>query len=356
VSSIDQLRSDVLVIGGGPAGLAAAIALRLQGMRVAVADARQPPIDKACGEGILPAGIEALRRLGVPLRAADGFPFRGIRFIENSISVEATFPTAFAIGLRRTRLHELLTERAAELGVQLLWGTHIPSISSFPFCGWIVGADGQQSQVRREAGLDSVFFMSRRLGFRRHYRLAPWTDKVEVSWGAYGQLYVTPVGPDEIGVALLSRDSHLRLDAALREFPALERRLRNAQPTSSEQGSSTTTRRLRRVFRGRTVLIGDASGSVDAIAGEGLSLAFQQAIALAESMAAGDLRVYQAKHRQLALRPEITAGLLLALDRLPWLRRGAWRGLAAAPSIFSRLLSPNATRPGAQCYPAPARE
>ncbi len=110
---------------------------------------------------------------------------------------------------------------------------------------------------------------------------------VEVYWGARGQVYVTPVGPDEIGVALLTRDPHLRLDACLSEFPALDRRLRGAVLTSTERGAITASRQLQRVFRGSTALVGDASGSVDAITGDGLSLAFCQATALADALRGG---------------------------------------------------------------------
>jgi len=339
VSAIDGLKSDVLVVGGGPAGLAAAIALRLQGFSVTVADTRQPPIDAACGEGILPAGVDALGRLGVPLGAADGFPFRGIRFIEGAGSVEAPFSGASGIGVRRTRLHTLLTRRAMELEVRLLWGTRIAEPSSRSSFEWIVGADGQQSAVRRSAGLGAALSLSHRFGFRRHYRLAPWTNMVEVHWGARCQFYVTPVAPDEIGVALLTRDSHLRIDAALCEFPTLSRRLANAACTSSDRGSIISTRRLWHVTRDRTALVGDASGSLDAIAGEGLSLAFLQAHALADAIAAGDLRAYQARHRRLARRPLIMANLLLMLDRLSWLRPTIWRGLALEPSLLSRVLA-----------------
>jgi flavin-dependent dehydrogenase len=333
------LRGDVLVIGGGPAGLAAAIALRLRGFDVTVAEAGRPPIDKACGEGILPAGVRALERLGVPIGADEGFPFRGIRFVEAGASMEAPFSSAWGLGLRRTRLHRLLAGRADELGVRLSWGTNVPGIRGFTSFGWIVGADGQHSRVRREAGLDAARCPSSRFGFRRHYRVDPWSDMVEVYWGTRCQIYVTPVGPAEIGVALLSRDQHLRLDAALAEFPGLQARLAAARISSAEQGAKTTTRLLRRVFCGRTVLIGDASGSVDAIAGDGISLSFLQAFALADALAAGDLHAYQAQHRRL-VRPAATmASLLLLLDKFPLFRRMAWRGLAFEPSIGSRVLA-----------------
>lgn len=338
---MNQFQSDVLVIGGGPAGLAAAIAARSKGFGVTVVDAAHPPVDKACGEGILPAGVVSLRRLGVTLDA-DGFPLRGIRFLSNGASIESPF-TSCGIALRRPRLHDLLCRRAADLGVQLLWGTCVGRQSDLSHCRWIVGADGQHSLVRREARLDTARSIVTRFGFRRHYRLAPWTDVVEVYWGARCQVYVTPVGPDEIGVALLARDSHLRLDAALREFPALERRLRSARLTTAERGAPTVSRRLPRVFRGRTVLIGDASGSVDAITGDGLSLSFLQAHALADSLAHGDLNSYQAEHRRLARNPAIMAKALLLLDRFPWLRRAVFHSLQWEPSIFRRLLAIHAS-------------
>ncbi len=84
--------TDVFVIGGGPAGLAAAIAARQRGFRVLVADGAQPPIDKACGEGFLPDGLEALESLGVHVSFAEGYPFRGVRFLTSSLSAEAKFP------------------------------------------------------------------------------------------------------------------------------------------------------------------------------------------------------------------------------------------------------------------------
>jgi len=344
--------ADILVIGGGPAGLAAAIAARFKGLDVTVADSARPPIDKSCGEGILPAGVEMLRRFGIQLSTSDGFPLRGIRFLGDGASVEASFQSRYGLGIRRTRLHQILVDRASELGVRLLWGTHVTDPAAFSSARWIIGADGQNSRVRQAAGLGSAGRESRRFGFRRHYRVSPWTDFVEVHWGSRCQIYVTPVGDDEIGIAMLSRDSHLRLDEALMEFPELQRRLQGAEASTAERGAMTVSRRLRRLFRGNTILIGDASGSVDAITGEGLSLSFHQAVALSEALCSGDLRSYQAAHRRLARRPALMARLLLALDRFPPLRRSVLRMLTFEPAIFAKLLTwdaPMTVRPaGAQ--------
>jgi flavin-dependent dehydrogenase len=154
------------------------------------------------------------------------------------------------------------------------------------------------------------------------------------------------VSSDEVGIALLSRDSHLRLEPALKQFPELQKRLRGARPSSAERGAVTVSRRLRSVFRGRTVLIGDASGSVDAITGEGLSLSFHQAVALSEALCHGRLAFYQAEHARLARHPALVAGLLLSLDRFPALRRGVFKLLALDPPIFATLLARMSRRVG----------
>lgn len=336
--SVNPIKTDVLVVGGGPAGLAAAIAARLKGFDVVVADAARPPIDKACGEGLFPDSIAALGRLGIAIRPEHGFPIRGIRFLGDGASTEASFPSGPGLGMRRTGLHQLLADRATELGVTLRWGTPVAETSDVS-CRWIVAADGQHSRVRLAAGLDGARRKSRRFGFRRHYQIAPWTDYVEVHWGPGLQVYVTPIARDEVCVALLCRNPHLRLDDALPHFEQLRRRLQGVAYSSAERGAVTRSRRLRRVYRGSTILIGDASGSVDAITGEGLCLSFRQAIALADALRSGDLAAYQKEHRRIFRRPMLMGDLMLSLDRYPLLRRPVLRALAFKPAIFAKLLA-----------------
>ncbi len=121
--------TDVFVIGGGPAGLAAAIAARQQGLRVLVADGAKPPIDKACGEVLMPDAITALAGLGISLPAADRSSLRGVRFVGSGVSAEAGFPSdTEAVSIRRTVLHRIMAERAATLGVGLLWQSVVTGI------------------------------------------------------------------------------------------------------------------------------------------------------------------------------------------------------------------------------------
>src|ERR1700680_4165732 len=122
--------TDVFIIGGGPAGLAAAIAARQRGLTVVVADGSRPPIDKPCGEGLMPDGRAALAQLGIYVPEKDSRPFRGIRFVSGGLRAEANFPTGCGIGVRRTVLHGLMVERAKAIGVSLLWQTPVTGLYS----------------------------------------------------------------------------------------------------------------------------------------------------------------------------------------------------------------------------------
>jgi menaquinone-9 beta-reductase len=339
--------TDLFIIGGGPAGLATAIAARQRGFDVIVADGASCPIDKACGEGLMPDGVLALRKLGVEVPVSDSYPFRGIRFVSGGLQADASFPHGSGFGVRRTVLHRLLVARAESLGIRLLWRTPVSGLqpegvivgSQLFRSRWIVGADGGHSLVRQWAGLDDYVYDRTRFAFRRHYRIAPWTDCMELHWGPKCQIYITPVAEDEICVALISRDPHLRLDDALTAFPSLARRFDDAETTSIERGAISSTRKLRRVYRDRVCLVGDASGTVDAITGEGLCLSFSQAELLADCLEKNDLARYQHVHRKLATRPMMMARLMLSLDwKLPF-RQRVMRAFRSDPSLFARLLS-----------------
>jgi flavin-dependent dehydrogenase len=340
--------TDVFVIGGGPAGLAAAIAARQKGLRVLVADGARPPIDKACGEVLMPDAITALAMLGIFLPAADRSTLRAVRFVSSAVSAEADFPSdTEAISIRRTVLHRIMAERAAALGVGLLWQTVVTGIRGEGVqlgnrairASWIIGADGANSRVRRWAGLDAYSHTKLRYAFRRHYRVAPWNDRLEIHWGKRCQGFATAVSNDQVCVAIASSNPDLRLESALAEFPELGARLRGAESASVERGAVSANRTLRRVWKKNVALIGDASGTVDAITGEGLGLAFTQALALANCLKAHTLIGYQAAHRRLALRPSLMARLMLALDGRPIVQQRTLQVFRKHPEIFRRLLA-----------------
>ncbi len=340
--------TDVIVIGGGPAGLAAAIAARQRGLDVVVADGNKPPVDKACGEGLMPDSVEALRWLGVELDPGDGFSFSGIRFVDERTTALARFSDRRGVGLRRTVLHGKMLDRADACGVRFLWETPVTGLQSggVTLAGgnvvaarWIVGADGSQSQVRRWAGLGFADKQSGRFACRAHFAVPPWSDCVEIYWADSSQAYVTPVSDHEVCVVVVSRQADCRLPSALGEFPELAPRLGNAKLSGKVRGAVTGTRGLRHVHRGNVALVGDASGGVDAITGEGLSLSFHQAEALAEAMTSNDLNKYQLAHRRFARRPAFMARVLLLLDGRTRLRRRVLKVFAKYPEVFERLVS-----------------
>ena len=120
---------DVLIAGGGPAGLATAICCARAGLSVIVAEPRAAPVDKACGEGLMPAAVRRLAALGV---RPEGHPLRGIRYAEcgradpgprtrepddPGCAAEARFRGSAGLGVRRTTLQAALRARAAEFGI-----------------------------------------------------------------------------------------------------------------------------------------------------------------------------------------------------------------------------------------------
>ena len=339
--------TDVFVVGGGPAGIATAIAARAKGLRVIVADGAKPPIAKACGEGLLPEAVAWLDEFGVKLGEVDGWKLRGIRFEDGRVSVRGNLPDGQGIGVRREVLHQRMVERARECGVSFLWETPVTGLEEGMVTAgrnkirarWIVGADGGRSRVRRWSGLESSEAQGNRFAIRRHYHLEPWSDFMEIHWGAEMQAYVTPVSAREICVVLISNTPNLPFEENLSAFPKLAWRFRGAAVASTERGAVTSMFALKRVYRGNVALVGDASGSVDAITGEGLGLSFLEATALADALAAGDLGRYQEAHRRLIRRPRLIGNILLALSRKNGIRKHTFRTFESAPQLFEQLLA-----------------
>src|SRR5260370_24962640 len=156
----------------------------MKGFDVTVADGAKPPIDKACGEGLMPGTLRALCELGVAIRPGDGQVFRGIRFLDTMTSVEANFPSASGFGVRRTVLHQKMVERAQECGITLLWNTPVAGLSrdgailggTVMKARWIIGADGIHSRMRRWIGFDAQAPQESRVAPRPHVRVKTWTE------------------------------------------------------------------------------------------------------------------------------------------------------------------------------------
>lgn len=356
---------EVAIVGGGPAGLACAIESARRGLATVVLERRALPCDKACGEGVMPAGVRALEALGVRalLSPADATPLKGIRYVqEDGSTAEGCLPDGGGLGVRRVALAGALLQRAREVGAEVRervevmshWRTGrsvlLMTTSGAIVASVLVAADGLASPLREVEGLDVAAHGPRRFGLRRHFRVAPWAPFVEVHFAADAEAYVTPVGEQRVGVAFLWDTNRVAgpvsLDALLSRFPMLARRLQGAVADSSVRGAGPLERLAHAQVADRFVLLGDAAGYVDAITGEGLSLAFTSAATLGELLPAAvahgattrALAPYQRAYRNAFRRYARLARALLHLAARPALRRRVIRFLGRHPQLFDRVL------------------
>ena len=360
----------VVVVGAGPAGLAAAIHLARRDLAVTVIERASSPPDKACGEGLMPSGLGQLETMGVRARLGpeDCHPLEGVRYVqEDGRSATGRLPAPGGLGIRSTALTRALTETAEEAGVRIAWNCRLQSHHCGPAgvrletsggpleAGLLVAADGLHSPVRQRAGLHSEQGDGRRFGVRRHYRVAPTSPFVEVHLAEGREAFVTPVGRDLVGLAFLwdrrrwtpDGEPAATFDRLLEGFPRLAERFRVAEPASKVQGAGPLAQAISAVVARRLVLTGDAAGYRDAITGEGLSLAFQAAAALG-AVAPGalergatpeSLAPYARAHARLFRRYALVTNAVLAIARRPRLRRPLIRMLGKQPALLDRLVA-----------------
>lgn len=355
---------DLVVVGGGPAGLAAAIVAAGQGFSVVVVERRDFPADKACGEGVLPPGVKALQRLGIADRfdRTTSHPFAGIRFIqENGAAAESRMPSE-GMGIRRTVLVEALARRAEELGAVL---RHRCSVTGFEAGSseaavytsagkisgrLIVAADGLHSSLRKASGLDAAPSYRRRFALRQHYKIRPWTNFVEVYVDDKGEAVVTPVSDESVSINFVWEDGMIerpKIPVLASRFPALLARLGNAAAISSAKGAGPMARAATRRNGERMVLIGDAAGFVDSISGDGLSIAFNSALILGKHLpeilkrgaTQKSLQVYEREARRIYRGYWFVTSGMLMVKRYPRARRTIINSLMRHPAVFHMMMS-----------------
>jgi flavin-dependent dehydrogenase len=339
--------TEILVVGGGPVGLAAAIEARLAGLDVIVVEPREGAIDKACGEGLMPGAVPALERLGVHPR---GFPLRGVDYRDGRRDASHRFVAGNGLGVRRTTLHSALRARADELGVRFVvdrvetveqgstgvraGGSGAGSSGAGRISAdWLLAADGLHSTMARELGLALPAPKARRrYGQRRHYTVEPWTDLIEVHWTRAGEIYVTPTADGVVGLALLARQG-THFDEAIAAAPELAARVKGAEPASALRGAGPFRQRTRARVAGRALLLGDASGYVDALTGEGIRIGLDQARAAIAAVRAGRPEGYEKEWERVTRDFRRLTGALVRLATSP-LRPAIVPIAKAAPGLF----------------------
>ncbi len=345
----------ILVVGAGPGGLACAIEAALAGHDVTVTDPKEGPIDKACGEGLMPGAVPMLERLGVRIPVSR--PFTGISYHWGERMAVGRFRAGAGLGVRRTVLSDALWQRARDLGVQRRHD-RVTDLTQDPSgvragelqADFALVADGLRSPLRVALGIGLQPRHARqRLGLRRHFRIAPWSDRVEVHWAADAEAYITPVAPDLVGVAFLygdrARDADrddpgTPWDRLLGRFPVLVERLAGAEPASVLRGAGPFHRVPSRLGAGRCLLVGDAAGYVDAITGEGIKLGLHGARAAVAALEAPDpVAAYEQAYRPVFRPFDLSTRALLALTGPAWVRPRMVSVLQRAPWLFDRIVT-----------------
>ncbi len=342
---------DVLVVGGGPVGLATAIGCALAGLSVSVAEPRDGPVDKACGEGVMPAAVRRLAALGVD-------PGRVPAARASATSTGGTGPTrgsaaATAAACAARRCTPRWPGGPPQLGIPVLpvrvtgFEQHDGHVSAAGVRGALPGGGG------RAALGDPP-----RPGTRRARRGRPGGrgrgGPVRAAPALPGRAVDRPGRGALVGAVRGVRDAGRRRRGrrrpavrpgtgqrgarrvrrrGWRTSPRCSSRLGGAAPASAVRGAGPLRQDVRRRVYGRVLLVGDASGYLDALTGEGLGVGLAQAEALARCLAAGRPADYERAWRQVS-RPawRLTAGLLWsrgqpllgprivpAAQRLPWL-------------------------------------
>lgn len=348
------MQFDLIIAGGGPVGLVAAIAARRAGLSALVVERNPGLPEKACGEGLMPGGVRALATLGIQLDEAAAFC--GVRFVDGANVLSAAFPGAPGRALSRARLMRRLDGEARASGVEI-WCGHalrdfgyergtVEARIDAPGRGGrcvsgrlLVAADGLRSPIRRRLGYDLPPRYSPRFGLSRRFRCAPWSNWVEVHWHQRAEAYVTPLGEEEVGVAVLTYGAPRSYQEVLELFPDLARRVSGALQRSRVRGAGPFEQRTLDVLAPGVALVGDAAGYLDALTGEGLSVGFRSAIALVESFTCGELWRYPRRHADIGRAHHALTHFMLLLSRHPWLRRRTLGWLQHSPQLLSDLMA-----------------
>ena len=359
-------RTDVAVVGAGPGGLATAIAAARAGLATVVCERAGAPPDKACGEGLMPAGVRVLEALGARdlIAPEECAPIDGICYVqEDGSRAGGALPAPGGLGIRRTALAAALARRAAACGVELRWGcaaagfttgrdaVTLHTAAGELSAGVLVAADGLHSRLRRAAGLEGRAGAAQRFGLRQHFRVPPWSRRVEVHLAGGAEAFVTPAGAGRVGIAFLWEKRQIEGPVSfarlLERFPAVAERIAGAEADSQPRGAGPLAQAVRARVADRFALVGDAAGYVDAITGEGLSLALASGQALGSglpaALARGATRAALAPYELFAAhefrRYALVCRTVLAVARRPLLRRGALHILSRHPRLFDRLIA-----------------
>ena len=374
---MSDFECEVLVVGAGPAGSAAAAGLARAGRDVLLVDSHAHPRPKACAEYASPRIAEELARLEVPDEAwrTDALPLQGMRVIRGEDAVDMGYHDAagqrHSWGLDRERFDATLAAHAVASGARLMERTALDAVHwrggqdatggrvvgaslrtadgrRTVRCRWLIGADGARSHTARRLQMDLGVGRPRRLGLVAHYEGLPeLADHGEMHVASDWYVGLAPLAGNRLNVGMAlpmngaKQPAEQRFQAAIDAIPAVAERLRGVRRLTPIRGASPIGHRVRGTAGRGWMLIGDAAGFIDPFTGEGIFRALRSARAATEALTAGDDEGAGARYR--AARQEAFA----AKDGLTWLVQGmlaaqpvmgyTLRRLARRPQLAARL-------------------
>jgi len=359
------LDADVAVVGAGPAGAAAALFAAQSGRRVVVFDRAAFPRDKPCGEGLMPPGPRILAELGLH----DAILGTGAPRIDGVVIAAAgqvTEPSAFprgetGLGVRRLRFDAVLSSRLEQhplidyhqgVTVERVVPGRVPRVvTSVGEVGAraVAVADGLRSNLRRQLGWTRGPRPPHRYGIVGHWHAVlprdPW---IRLTIHSGFETYRAPVGPDEHLVALLCSHDQMAsfasgLSQQYRELVlATHPDLEKAELVPGVSAIGPFRHRASTVAGEGIFLLGDASGFVDPITGEGLASGLEQAKAFSQALAHPHPEAeYRRLHRGITRNRWRLTALLVFLASDPRRVARAMRGLNRRASVMPALLGIN---------------